>query len=339
MCLRMIKDQRPDQGVSGKNVFVTGAAGFIGSHLVGRLLGSGANVSAFDNLSSGKLENIKQWLNAPNFQFTKGDILDRSKLNESINESTIVFHLAANPEVRIGYEDTRLDLEQNVICTHNLLEVMRKSETSKTIIFTSTSTVYGDAKTLPTPEGYGPLMPISNYGASKLACEAFVSSYSHLYGMKAFIFRFANIVGPRGHGVVRDFIQKLRKNPKNLEILGDGSQKKSYLIVDNCIDAFLHVLERPSTEPVNIFNVGSDDQITVNEIADIMIQEMGLTDVKKTFTGGIEGRGWRGDVKNMFLSIKKLRSLGWTPSHNSEQSIRLATRQILKELGGKPPRA
>ena len=318
-----------------RNIFVSGGAGFIGSHVIERLMNSKANVVVFDNLSSGSLHNISKWLGSSNLKLIQGDLLDQMMIEKSIRGCELVIHLAANPEVAVGYEDTTLDLKQNVICTHNLLEAMRKSD-ARTILFTSTSTVYGDAKTLPTSEDYGPLMPISNYGASKLACEAFVSSYSHLYGMKAFIFRFANIVGKRGHGVVRDFIQKLKKNPESLEILGDGSQKKSYLIVDDCIDAFLHVLEKPSSEPVNLFNVGSEDQITVNEIADIIIQEMGLRDVKRTFTGGIEGRGWHGDVKNMYLSINKLRNLGWTPNHNSEQSVRLATQQILKELQEKP---
>jgi len=318
-----------------KNILVTGGAGFIGSQVIDRLMNSKANIVVFDNLSSGSLQNISRWLGYSNLKLIQGDLLDQTMVEKSIKGCELVIHLAANPEVAVGYQDTTVDLKQNVICTHNLLEAMRRSD-AHTILFTSTSTVYGDSETLPTPEDYGPLMPISNYGASKLACEAFVSSYSHLYGMKAFIFRFANIVGKRGHGVVRDFVHKLRINPKNLEILGDGTQKKSYLAVDDCIDAFLHVLEKPPSEPVSIFNVGSEDQITVNEIADIVIQEMGLRDVKRTFTGGIEGRGWHGDVKNMFLSINKLRSLGWNPSHDSEQSIRLATRQILEELEEEP---
>lgn len=317
--------------MNGKKIFVTGAAGFIGSHVVDRLMQPQINVVGFDNLSSGTLENIGQWLHNSNFKLFQADLLDRAMVENAIKDCELLIHLAANPEVAIGYEDTTIDLTQNVICTHNLLEAMRKSGCSSTLLFASTSTVYGDVKILPTPEEYAPLMPISNYGASKLACEAFVSSYFHLYGMKAFIFRFANIVGLRGHGVVSDFIRKLKKNPKKLEILGDGSQKKSYLTVDDCIDAFLHVLNASTSDIINVFNVGSEDQMTVNEIADVVIEEMGLGGVEKVFTGGIDGRGWHGDVKNMFLSIKKLKDLGWRPTHNSEQSVRLATRQMLGE--------
>ena len=180
-----------------RNIFVSGGAGFIGSHVIERLMNSKANVVVFDNLSSGSLHNISKWLGSSNLKLIQGDLLDQMMIEKSIRGCELVIHLAANPEVAVGYEDTTLDLKQNVICTHNLLEAMRKSD-ARTILFTSTSTVYGDAKTLPTAEDYAPLMPISNYGASKLACEAFVSSYSHLYGMKAFIFRFANIVGKRG---------------------------------------------------------------------------------------------------------------------------------------------
>jgi UDP-glucose 4-epimerase len=315
--------------LNGKKIFLTGGAGFMGSHLVDRLMKPQNKIIAFDNLSSGRLENIERWLRKSNFKFVQGDLLDRAMVETTIKDCELVIHLAANPEVAIGYEDTLIDLTQNVACTYNVLEAMRKSGAPSTILFTSTSTIYGDATILPTPEDYGPLMPISNYGASKLASEAFVSSYSHLYGMKAVIFRFANIVGLRGHGVVKDFIRKLKKNPKKLEILGDGSQKKSYLLINDCIDAFLHVLKSSTSETVSVFNIGSEDQIAVNKIADLIIEEMGLNNVKKVFGECVDGRGWHGDVKNMFLSINKLKNLGWRPTHNSEQSIRQATRQLL----------
>ena len=245
----------------------------------------------------------------------------------------LVFHLAANPEVRVGAVDTEIDFEQNIVATYNVLEEMRESETAKTIVFTSTSTVYGDAKVLPTPEEYGPLEPISLYGASKLACEALISAYCHAFDMRGVIYRFANMVGSRSrHGVIWDFIHKLMENPLELEILGDGTQTKSYLMVDECVDVLLFGLEHAS-ERVEIYNIGSEDQIGVKEIAGIVTEEMGLKAVGFRYTGGIRGgRGWIGDVKTMFLDISKMKRLGWKPRYNSAESIKTATNQILREL-------
>jgi UDP-glucose 4-epimerase len=202
-------------------IIVTGGAGFIGSNLVDRLLSAGNEVTVIDNLSSGRMEFLKQHTANPDFKFIELDLLDTEKLKEAIQGTDFVYHLAANPDVRLGAVDTKIHLEQNIIATYNLLEAMRINK-QKNIVFTSTSTVYGEAAIIPTPENYGPLIPISLYGASKLACEALITSYCGSFDMNSWIFRFANIVGERGtHGIIIDFIEKLRNNPEMLEILGE----------------------------------------------------------------------------------------------------------------------
>jgi len=317
-----------------KKVLVTGGAGFIGSHLVNALITHEVNVSVFDNLITGTLQNIKQWLNNPNFNFIKGDLLNPSDLQKlKHGHYKTVFHLAANPEVRVGSINPNIHFQQNVVATHNLLEALRKMKNASALVFTSTSTVYGEATKIPTSEDYSPLMPISIYGASKLACEALVTAYAHTYGFKTIIYRLANIVGPRNeHGVIHDFTQKLKKNPRELEILGDGTQAKSYLHISDCIEAILLGLEK-STKQVEIYNIGSEDQIDVKTIAQIVVKEMRLKNVEFHFTGGVDdGRGWKGDVKNMLLDITKLKSHGWKPELNSRQAIIKATKQLMTDL-------
>ena len=317
-----------------EKVLVTGGAGFIGSHLVDVLITQGANVCVFDNLTAGTLENIKQWLNNPNLTFIKGDLLNASDLTKlKNNHYKTVFHLAANPEVRVGSTNPNIHFQQNLVATHNLLEHLRKTRNTTTLIFTSTSTVYGEATKIPTPENYSPLTPISIYGATKLDCEALISAYAHTYNFKTIVYRLANIVGPRSkHGVIYDFIEKLKKNPKKLRILGDGTQNKSYLYISDCIKAMMLGLEK-SKNQVEVYNVGSKDQIDVKNIAQIIIEEMELKNVKLTYTGGVDGgRGWMGDVKNMLLDISKLKSLRWKPKLNSKQAIRKATKYITTKL-------
>jgi len=311
------------------SILITGGAGFIGSHLTNRLISEGHKVTILDNLSVGKTENIKQWSNNPNFTFMKGDLKNTKDIIKAIQGSQTVFHLAANPEVQVGETDPHVHFQENLVATFNLLEAMRKNKTPKTMVFTSTSTVYGEAATLPTPEDYAPLIPISTYGASKLGCEALTTSYAHTFNLHALILRLANIVGPKAnHGVIPDFIKKLKTNPNRLEILGDGNQNKSYLYIDDCIDAILHATKTflKTNRKVEIYNIGSSDQITVKRIAEILVEEMNIRNVKFSFTGGVNGgRGWKGDIKNMHLSIKKLTKTGWKPKYTSEQAIRLAT--------------
>ena len=311
-----------------KKVFITGGAGFIGSHLVDKLAQEGNQVTVYDNFSSGKEEFIKQHIGKNYFKFIKADLLDLEILKKAIKGHDLVFHLAANPDIRYGIEHTDTDLKQNTIVTYNVLESMRLIGI-KEIAFSSTSTIYGEPKIMPTPEDYGPLYPVSLYGASKLACEALCTSFAHTFNMKCWIFRFANIVGGRGtHGLIFDFIAKLKKNSKELEILGDGKQIKSYLLVDDCIDAMLYAHER-SQEQYNVFNLGCNDQIDITSIARILVKKMDLKDVAFKFTGG--SRGWPGDVPQMFLDVNKLNKLGWKAKHSSRQAVEIAIERMLSK--------
>ena len=308
------------------NILVTGGAGFIGSHLVDHLIEKENRITIFDNLSSGKIGFIEKHLENTDFTLIKGDLLDNEMIERACRDIDLVCHVAANPDVRLGASDTKIHFDQNILATYNLLEAMRKNNVKK-IVFTSTSTIYGEAHIMPTPENYGPLIPISLYGASKLACEALITSYSHTFDMQAWIFRFANIVGPRStHGIIVDFIRKLRENPTQLEILGDGQQEKSYLHVSECVNSILFAIEK-SREDVNIFNIGSEDTISSTEIGRVIVEEMGLSDIKFIYTGG--SRGWKGDVPKMRLDIEKLKAIGWKPVYTSERGVRETSRALL----------
>jgi UDP-glucose 4-epimerase len=309
--------------------FITGGAGFIGSHLAERLLQDGCRVVVYDNLISGKLAFLEGHLQNPNFKLVKGDLLDFEHLFESIEGCDFVFHLAANPDIRRSTAETRVDIEQGILATYNLLEAMRRQRIHK-IAYTSSSTVYGEARVIPTPEDYGPLLPISLYGASKLAAEALISAYCGSFDFQAWIFRFANIIGSRStHGIIYDFLNKLKANPEELEILGDGRQSKSYLLVEECVDAMLYAIAH-SDGQVNLFNLGAEDSTEVSEIARIVTEELGLEDVRFRYTGG--RRGWRGDVPRFLLSIEKIKRIGWAPEHTSSEAVRIATRALISEL-------
>lgn len=320
----------------GKKVLVTGGAGFIGSHLVDAFLAQKAVVNVLDNFSSGTKQNIKQHLNNSSFKLVKGDLLNKKDVSEALEDCEIVFHLAANPEVRLSSIDPETHFQQNIAATFNLLETARKNGNVETFAFTSSSTVYGEPAQIPTPENYAPLEPISVYGATKLACEAMITAYAHTYGFKAIIYRLANVIGSRSqHGVIYDFIEKLSNNPEQLEILGDGTQTKSYLYVSDCIDALLLGLER-AQKSVEVFNVGSEDQVNVKTIAKIVAEEMKLENVKFKITGGVDGgRGWKGDVKNMLLDVSRLKSLGWKPKLTSEEAVKQATKDLVKKQNSK----
>jgi len=317
------------QMAKSRSILITGGAGFIGSHLLARMLPEN-DVTVLDNFSSGRMEHLAAYMEDPKFHLIEADLLTSGCLEDAAAGKDIIFHLAANPDVRLGASDSRIHLEQNVIATYNILEAMRKAG-AKRIAFTSTSTVYGEASEVPTPEDYGPLLPISLYGASKLACEALISSYCHTFDMQSWIYRFANIVGERGtHGVIVDFIRKLREDPRELEILGSGRQKKSYLDVKDCVEAMLYCLK--ASEQVNVFNIGSEDSIDVTQIADAVVREMGLSNVSYRYTGGGDGRGWKGDVRVMQLSIDRIKKIGWAPKMGSAGAIETAVKALLKEI-------
>jgi UDP-glucose 4-epimerase len=299
-----------------KRILVTGGAGFIGSHLVDVLSKNKNEVSVVDNFSTGRKEYLSQSKNK--VKIMEGDLRVLDFVMKNVKDVDMVFHLAANYSVELSSKNPIFDFESNVITTLNILEAMRKNDIP-TIVFTSSSTVYGESDKFPIPEN-AELKPISNYGASKVSAEAYIHSFSQLYGIKGLILRYANIIGPRSeHGIIPDFIKRLKKDRKKLLILGNGKQKKSYLYVSDCIDASLFALDH-FNKSFDIFNVGSEEWITVDEIARIVCEEIGLTNVKFEYTGG--DRGWLGDVLKFLLDIEKLRKLGWKPRYSIEQSIR-----------------
>lgn len=288
-----------------QEVLVVGGAGFVGSHLVDRLLERGHEVTVVDNLSSSTLENIQEHLDEGTLNFHEQDV--RNKCDELFEGIDSVFHLAGSSDVRSGNESPRKMYENNVRATFNVLEACRKNEVRE-FVFASSSTVYGEADEIPTPEDH-PINPISLYGATKAACESMIKSYANLYDLESTILRYANIFGPRtDHGVMHDFFHKLKDDSEKLEILGNGNQKKSYLYVDDCVDATLHAW-RESNDTVSVFNVGSDSQLSVDEIAENIINSMGLDGVEFEYTGG--KKGWEGDVPVMMLDTSKIKDLGW----------------------------
>lgn len=317
-------------------VLVTGGAGFIGSHLVDALLAHGNEVTALDNLSSGFKTNLEEAHRNPRFKLVQADLKKGAQLNQLLDDIGVVYHFAANPEVRVGEVDPQVHFDENLVSTFRVLECMRKSRKAKSIVFASTSTIYGEATVMPTPEEYGPLVPISTYGASKLGCEALISSYAYTFGLRGLILRFGNVVGSRAqHGIIVDLIRKLDSKPESLEILGDGTQKKSYLHITDCASATLLAAEDflQSNRRVDVYNVSSPDQVGVRRIAEIVAHEMGRPDLPVSCTGGVDGgRGWLGDVKIMQLSIAKLSKLGWKPRYNSEEAVRLAAKELVHEI-------
>ena len=310
--------------------FITGGAGFIGSNMADRLLGNNSNeVTVYDNFCSGQMSYIKHHLKDKRFRLIKGDLLDLPLLKKSIAGHDFVFHFAANPDIAKSMLETDLDLRLGIIATYNVVESMRTNSV-KMLAYSSGSGVYGDVGLTQTAENFGPLLPISMYGASKLGAEGVISAFCGMFDLQAWIFRFANVVGPRQtHGVGFDFIRKLKKEPNKLQILGDGSQSKSYIHVSDVIDAMLFVIEK-QRQNVNVFNVATDDYITVNEIAEIVTEEMKLSDVKFEHTGG--SRGWKGDVPVVRFNIEKIHKLGWKSKYNSKQAIHVSIQELLKEL-------
>ncbi len=307
-----------------RRVCITGAAGFIGSHLADVLAGS-CELVLVDNLSSGRKGNLAGALKKGRARFVKQDLL-AGKLPAVLRGTEVVVHLAANPDVRSSAEDPRPTFEENVVATFRLLEACRRADV-KGFVLASTSTVYGEARVVPTPEGYGPLMPVSMYGASKLTCEALAASFAHTYGIESVVFRFANVVGGRSrHGVVVDFVRKLRRDPRKLEILGrEPGTSKSYVYIDDAVRGVLAGADRASG-PMDVFNVGSDDSVTVKELAETAVRELGLSGVAFHWTGGVAGGGWKGDVRRMVLDTTKLKATGWRAKMASAEAVAQAAR-------------
>jgi UDP-glucose 4-epimerase len=314
-------------------VLITGGAGCIGSEVASALVERGDDVVVFDNLSSGRLEHLEPLLGRGNFRFVHGDVLNVIALEQAIAGVNEVWHLAANPDVKyLPGEATDKDLKQNVLGTYNVLESMRRHGIVR-LAFTSTSAVYGLTDGQAVPET-APTQPISLYGASKLACEALIRAFQHLFEMRCCIFRLANIVGSKtrkvGATVISDFIRKLEENPQQLEILGNGRQTKSYLLSSDCVAAMLWSMTRTYDE-LSVYNIGSSDSLSVTAIADMVVGAMGLSQVQYVYTGG-EG-GWLGDVPRFVLDVSRINALGWRARYNSEQAVSIAIRQMLARRG------
>lgn len=308
---------------------VFGGAGFIGSELAAKLLLEGNDVTVFDSLYTGKMENLSGCLGKKGFKFVKGDMRNLPEVKKAVSEldaGDTIYHLAANADIRGGMENTFLDFEHNAITTYNALEAMRLCDVKK-IAFTSSSAVYGEPEVYPTPESYGPLRTTSLYGASKIAAEGYVSAFCETFGMRGVIFRFVNILGAKNnHGVVGDFIRKLKKDPKKLVILGNGKQRKSCLHVSDCLTG-IEAGMKSGKEKVNFYNIGNDDWAYVDQIADQVAAAMGLKGVEYEHTGG--ERGWAGDMPFVFLDNKKLKACGWKPMMTSQQAVFRAAKEML----------
>lgn len=306
---------------------VTGGAGFIGSHLTDLLLLKGFTVVAVDNLILGREENIAHNFDNPNFKFYKQDLLDLDAIDSIFEKENfnVVFHLAANSDIAISHANPDVDLNNTFLTTYNVLKMMQKYGV-KQIVFSSTSAIYGetDGKT---DEDYGPLFPVSHYGASKMASEGFISSFAENYGIKAWITRFPNVVGERAtHGVIFDFINKLKNNSTELEVLGNGEQYKPYLYVKDLIKAIVFVYEH-TAEKINYFNIGVESRTKVKEIAQMVIEEMKLNATIR-YTGG--ERGWIGDVPQFDYNLDKIHNLGWKAELSSNESVRKSIQYILE---------
>jgi UDP-glucose 4-epimerase len=298
-------------------IFVTGAAGFVGSSLVDRLLSADHDVVGFDNLSTGFRRFLDGATASPRFRFVEGNVLDLAALTEAMRGAEFVFHLSANADVRFGTEHPRKDLEQNTIATFNVLEAMRANGVRR-VAFSSTGSVYGEASQIPTPEDARFPVQTSLYGASKLAGEGLIAAYCEGFGFQGYIFRFVSIMGERyTHGHVVDFYKQLLAKPGELYILGNGKQRKSYLYVQDCIDAMLHAIAR-ADQKINVFNLGCDEYCEVNDSVKWITQRLGLSPELK-YSGG--DRGWIGDNPFIFLDCQKIRALGWQPRLTIRQGV------------------
>jgi UDP-glucose 4-epimerase len=313
------------------SIFATGGAGFIGSHVADTLVHQGYRVTVYDNLSNGRREFIQHHFGEPHFMFVEGDILDYDRLAREMEGHDLVWHLAANTDIIGGVDDPRRDLRDCVMGTFNVVEAMRQTGI-KPIIFSSTGAVYGElCHDVATSEAGGPLLPVSTYAAGKISSEAFIAAFCSLYGLRGWIFRFGNVIGARmTHGVIFDFINKLRKNPEQLLIRGDGNQEKNYFLVEECIDGMAYAYRNiPMTEdkPCDVFNLGTDLVSKVVDIAQIVKEEMGLLDARIVIEG--TKRAWPGDQPRVHITVDRMRQFGWTAKLTSDRAVRIAVRRIL----------
>lgn len=318
-------------GDSVQKVFLTGGAGFIGSHAVDRLMEQGYAVTVYDNLSNGHREFIEQHIGKPNFKFVQADVLDTDLLAAEMKGHDLVWHLAANTDIIGGAEQPQRDLRDCVMGTFNVLDAMRRLKI-RPIIFSSTGAVYGELCTdIATSEASGPLLPVSTYAAGKIGSEAFISAFCNLYGLRGWMYRFGNVIGGRmTHGVIFDFIRKLRENPKELLIKGDGRQEKNYFLVEECIHGMAYGFRTiPMTEnkPCDVFNLGTDSITKVIDIAQIVKEEMNLPDARVVIEG--TKRAWPGDQPRVHITVDRINQRGWKAKLKSDQAVRIAARRML----------
>jgi UDP-glucose 4-epimerase len=308
--------------------FVTGGAGFIGSHVVDLLVSAGCQVTVYDNLSLSTDRYIADYAKAGKITFVKDDLTNLEAVTRAMAGHDIVWHLGANTDIPSGFTQHRIDLDRSAIGTWNVLEAMVQTGV-KQILFSSTGAVYGESIQGTFKETSGPLQPVSLYGAGKIASEAFISAYASLFGIEAWIFRFGNVIGERtNHGIIYDFIGKLKKSPQELEVLGTGRGEKNYFLVEDCIQGMLYTFHKtPATGTPVLVNLGTDSTSKIMEIAAIIIEEMGLSDVKYRFTG--TPKGWPGDQPVVLLDTSKIHELGWWCKRTSNEAVRGATRRLL----------
>lgn len=315
-------------------ILVTGVAGFIASNLLRRFLERGDSVLGIDNFFLGKREYLEPFAADPRFELEEMDLLDLDRLDRLLAtfRPQRVWHLAANSDIGYGTDFTDFDLKGGTLVTYNVLEAMRRNAVRE-IVFSSSGAVYGEPTVLPTPEDYGPLFPISLYAASKLACEGLITAFSHNYDMRCWIFRFGNIVGPNPtHGAIYDFVGRLRTEPTRLCILGDGTQSKPYVHVEDCLDGMEFGVAN-AANAFNCYNLAVEDHTSVREIAEWTVAAMGLRDVAFDYTGG--PRGWKGDVAQVRLDTRRMMALGWRPQMRSAEATRRAIRETVEQLCGR----
>ena len=318
-------------GESIRNVFLTGGAGFIGSHVVDMLLPQGYHVTVYDNLSNGKLDYIARHIDNSSFRLIQADLLDLSRLKEHLHGHDLVWHLAANTDIIGSHAQPERDLRDCTVAAFNIVEAMRHTGV-RLILFASTGAVYGDlCRDVSVSEAAGPLLPVSTYGAGKIGSEAFISAFCHVYGLHSWIFRFGNVIGARmTHGVIFDFIHKLRSNPHELLIRGDGQQEKNYFLVEECVAGMAYAFRNiPMTEeqPCDVFNLGTTTVSRVTRIAEVVREEMDLPDAKIIIEGS--QKAWPGDQPRVHFTVDKLAALGWQAHYSSDEAVRIAVRRML----------
>lgn len=304
--------------LKGKKVLVLGGAGFIGSHLAERLVQEGAVVTVYDNLKTGRTANLAGVWRHPGFRFIQADVSERNKVDETVPGHEIIFHFCDDSDIRSAAEHPDTYIGQNIMGLFYVLEAMRRNGI-RLILFPSSTTVFGELANPPASESHGPLIPLNLYGGAKLAAEGLISAWAHTYDLRAIVFRFVGIIGGRmDHGVVHDFVRKLQTNTAQLEVLGDGSQRRSFVLVDDCVEAMLLALDK-TAKNYNLVHIGNVDQISIAETAEIILKVMKLKDVELRYTGGKVG--WKGDVTSNFIATETLTAWGWKPRRSSREAV------------------